>query len=136
MREGCVHKEGSQSGDKAEDAGVIMQLKVTLGNVHAHTPHLLKAGFVNSLINVKRTPYMLKVKQIYNCLSDYVPSQSCKNTTSNKFLLLDTKKEERKIFDSPIVLPEKGNKTETGNKCSLSPEAHLQLPVYFPLKVS
>lgn len=56
MREGCVHKEGSQSGGKAEGAEAIMQLKVKSGNVHAHSPHLLKTGYVSSLVNVKRPP--------------------------------------------------------------------------------
>ena len=97
MREGCVHKEGSQSGSKAEDAEAIMQLEVKLSNVHAHAPHLLKTGYASSLINVKRPPYVLEVKRIYNCLLDYVPSLSCKNIASNKFLLLDAKKRKENL---------------------------------------
>lgn len=56
----------------------------------------VKAGYVSSVVNVRKLPYMLEVKQFYNCLLDYVPSSSCKNIASNKFLLLDTEKEERK----------------------------------------
>lgn len=78
-----MHKEGSQSGGKAEDAEAVTQLKVTLGTVHAHAPHLLKTGYVSSLMNVKRPPYMLEVKWVYNCLMDYVPSLSCKNIASD-----------------------------------------------------
>lgn len=77
MREGCVHKEGLQSGGKPEDAEAIIQLRAELGDVHVHTPHLFKTGCVSSL-NVKRPYYVLEVKRIYNCLLDYVPSWSCK----------------------------------------------------------
>lgn len=125
MGEGCIHKEGSQSGGKTEDAGVIMQLKVKLGNVHAHTPHLLKTRFVNSLINVERTPYMLEVKQINNYLLDDVPSQSCENTTSDKFLLLDTKtKRKEKSFTHPLYCQKKETKQKLGTNVA-SPMKHI-----------
>lgn len=40
---------------------------------------------------------MLEIKRIYNCLLDYVPSPSCKNIGSNKFLLPDAKKRKENL---------------------------------------
>lgn len=70
---------------------------------------------------------MLEVKRIYNCLLDFVPSVSCKNTASNKFLLLTAKK--KKNFEPPIVRPKQGNTgTETRNqfipRCRVRPQAY------------
>lgn len=49
---------------------------------------------------------MLEVKRIYNCLLDFVPSVSCKNTASNKFLLLAAKKR-KEILNHLLYDPNK-----------------------------